>query len=63
VSYLISKGVDLEEKVLLDGSYLPLKNVAKHRNHTEILELLRNAGAVPRKLDTNIKGQNNCTLL
>ena len=63
MSYLISKGVDLEEKILIDDSYLPQNNVAKHKNHTEILELLRNAGAVPRKLDANIKGQNNCTLL
>ena len=42
--------------------YSPL-STAKHRNHTEIFELLRNAGAVPRKLDANIKGQNNCILL
>ena len=61
VSYLISKGVDLEDKDLPEH-YSPL-STAKHRNHTAIFELLHNAGAVPRKLDANIKRQNNCTLL
>ena len=42
--------------------YSPL-SIAKLHNPKEICELLRNAGVVPRKLDTNIKGQNNCTLL
>ena len=46
----------------LPECYSPLY-VAKVYNRKEICELLRNAGAVPRKLDTNIKGQNNCTLL
>ena len=56
VSYLISKGVDIEGKGL--PKYHSPLSVAKLRNHKEICELLRNAGA-----DTNIKEQNNCTLL
>ena len=59
VSYLISKGVDMEGKGL-PQYYSPL-SIAKLYNRMEICELLRNAGVVPRKLDTNIKGQNNCT--
>ena len=46
----------------LPECYLPL-SVAKFRHYTEIFELLRNAGAVPRRQDTNIKGQTKCTLL
>ena len=61
VSYLISKGVDMEGKGLPEY-YSPL-SLTKNRNHKEISELLLNAGAVPRKLNANIKGQNNCTLL
>ena len=61
VSYLISKGVDMEAKGLPE-CYTPLSLA---RNHREILELLRNAGAVrtdPR-YDSNIRRQNMCTLL
>ena len=46
----------------LPECYLPL-SVAKFRNNKEIFELLRNAGAVPRRLDTNLKGKTKCTLL
>jgi ankyrin repeat protein len=63
VSYLISKGVDMEGKGLHEH-YTPLF-VAQFRNHTEILELLRNAGAVQTKTRrySNIRRQNICTLL
>ena len=61
VSYLISKGADLEEKDLPDY-YAPLYT-AQHYNHEKIVTLLLNAGAVPRKLDANIKKQNNCALM
>ena len=61
VSYLISKGVDLEEKDLPDH-YAPLYT-AQHYNHEKIVTLLLNAGAVPRQLDASIKKQNNCTLM
>ena len=59
VSYLISKGVDLDGKGLPEY-YVPIR-IAQHVNHTEIFELLGNAGAVPRKLQ--YKGTKNCTLL
>ena len=59
VKYLISKGVDLDAKGSPD--HLPLVNPlvrAYHGNHTKIVELLRNAGADPRKLDDYIKDYN-----
>ena len=65
VSYLISKGVDMEAKGLPE-CYTPLSLA---HNHREILELLRNAGAVRTKVrtytryDPNIRRQNMCTLL
>ena len=61
VAYLISKGVDMEAKGLPEY-YTPLSLA---HNHTEILELLRNAGAVrtDTRHDSNIRRQNMCTLL
>ena len=61
VSYLISKGVDMEAKGLPE-CYTPLSLA---HNHREILELLRNAGAVRTytRYDSNIRRQNMCTLL
>ena len=61
MSYLISKGVDLEGKDL-PYYYAPLY-VAQHYNHKNIVTLLLNAGAVPRELDAIVKKQNNCTLM
>ena len=64
VKYLISKGVDLDAKDLpgrLD--HLNPLVMAYRDNNDEIVELLRNAGADPRKLDDYIKfnpRQNNC---
>ena len=59
VKYLICKGVDLDGRDSPD--YLDILNplvVAYHRNHKKIVELLRNAGADPRKLDDCIKEYN-----
>ena len=59
VKYLISKGVDLDAKDSPD--HLDLLNplvVAYHRNHKTIVELLRKAGADPRKLDDFIRHYN-----
>ena len=59
VKYLISKGVDLNGKGSPDRLYLlnPLV-MAYHRNHKIIVQLLRNAGADPRRLDDFIKDYN-----
>ena len=59
VSYLISKGVDVEGKDLPEETpnrdyYAPLF-LAQHGKHKKIVQLLLNAGAVPRKMETNIK--------
>ena len=58
VSYLISKGVDVEGKDLPAETprreyYAPLF-LAQHGKHNEIVQLLQNAGAVQRKIETNI---------
>ena len=45
VSYLISKGVDVEGK----DCYGPLF-LAQHGNHKKIVKLLQDAGAVPTRL-------------
>ena len=67
VKYLISKGVDLDAKDLPDRlDHLNPLVMAYHDNNDEIVELLRNAGADPRKLDDYIKWnprKNNCTIL
>ena len=64
VKYLISKGVDLDAKGLPDRlDHLNPMVMAYRDNNQEIVELLRNAGADPRKLDDYIKfnpQQNNC---
>ena len=54
VSYLISKGVDLEGKGLPAETphrecYGPLF-LAQHGNHKKIVKLLQDAGAVPTRL-------------
>ena len=67
MSYLISKGVDLDAKGLPDRldhlnplvmAYHAWLNGYGHGNHKIIVELLRNAGADPSKLDDYIKDLN-----
>ena len=59
VSYLISKGVDLDAKELPDSLLNPLV-WAYRGNHKEIVKLLLNAGADPKILEDYIKKTKHC---